>query len=739
MANTGLNQGQLITTSPQSTVDIRQLSTILFRRRFLILGVSGLVMSLAIFLATIAKPKYQSSMQLLVSSNLYEGLQSRNIQGNTDSQFTDPNFQVVDYTAQLRLMLSTKLIQKAVDLMRPEYPDIKVEDILGKKGKQAKPGSLVVSQLEGGTGVNKVPSQVFEITFKDEDAIKAEKVLQALKKVYQDYNIEQQKQRLNKGLSFVNDRLPTIKQEVIKSENNLEQFRRKHNLLDPEAQSKIILGSLADTQKQLQSTRAQLEDVRARYNNLERKMAASPQNALISSRLSQSTRYQALLNEIQKTELALGQERLRYTDTSPAIAKLTQQRSNQVSLLRQEIGRSLGDRAPTTPATSKSLLTQGQMGEVDVRLLEELIQVQTASLGLVANEQSLAQSEQQLRSELSRYPTLIAQYNRLLPEVETNRKTLEQLLQAQQSLGMQIAQGGFDWQVLEEPQAGIYIGSGRVLRLAGGAVIGPILGIAIALIWEMSKDAIYSSQELENLTNLRLLGRVPKLSLPLKKKRLSSLRKQKGSFTSAYRDKQLNIYTRLPSHETLDMSYQNIQISNPYAFKSLMVTSALPGEGKTTVAQGLALSAARMHRRVLLIDANMRQPHLHNILELSNDWGLSLLLLDETNTPVPDYIQPIHPAIDVLTAGPTPEDTVKLLSSRRMKELIQVFEQTYDLVLIDAPAILGTVDARILATYCHQIVLVEKMGQVTRTELIQAIDILGKLNVVGIIANEANN
>ncbi|MBW4608351.1 MAG: polysaccharide biosynthesis tyrosine autokinase [Hassallia sp. WJT32-NPBG1] len=739
MANTDLNQGQLITTSPQSAVDIRQLSRILFRRRFLIFGVSCVVMSVAIFLATIAKPKYQSSMQLLVSSNLYEGLQSRNIQGNTDSQFTDPNSQVVDYTAQLRLMLSTKLIRKAVDLLRPEYPDIQVEDILGKKGKEAKPGSLVVAQLEGGTGLNKIPSQVFEITFKDQDPIKAEKVLQALKKVYQDYNIEQQKQRLNKGLSFVNDRLPTIKQEVIKSENNLEQFRRKNNLLDPEAQGKIILASVADTQKQLQTTRAQLQDVRARYNNLQRKMAASPQNALISSRLSQSTRYQTLLNEIQKTELALGQERLRYTDTSPAIAKLTQQRSNQVSLLRQEIGRTLGDKAPEKRATGKLLLTQGQMGEVDLKLLEELIQVQTASLGLVANEQSLAQSEQQLRSELAKYPTLIAEYNRLLPEVETNRKTLEQLLQAQQSLGMQIAQGGFDWQVLEEPQPGIYMGSGRTLRLAGGAVIGPILGIAIALIWEMSKDAIYSSQELQNLTNVRLLGRVPKLSLPRMKKRLRTLfSNKKVGLTPAYPDKHLSVYTRLPFHESLDMIYQNIQISNPYAFKSLMVTSALPGEGKTTIAQGLAVSAARMHRRVLLIDANMRQPHLHNILELSNDWGLSLLLVDETNTPVADYIQPIHPAIDVLTAGPTPDDTVKLLTSRRMKELIEVFEQTYDLVLIDAPAILGIVDARILATYCHQIVFVEKMGQVTRTELIQATDILGKLNVVGIIANEAN-
>ncbi len=747
MANTGLNLGQLVTTSPQGAVDIRQLSTILFRRRFLIFGISCVVMSVASILAVIAKPTYQSSMQISVSSNLYEGLQSKNIPANGDSQFTDPNFQVVDYTAQLRLMLSTKLIQKAVDLLRPDYPDITVEYIIGKKGKQkAKQDYLVVNQLEAGTGVNKVPSQVFEVSFKDHDPVKAEKVLQALEKVYQDYNKEQQKQRLNKGLSFVNERLPTIKQEVIQSEKNLQEFRQKNKLLDPEVQGKIILESLADNQKQLQSTRAQLQDVRARYNNLQRKMAASPQNALISSRLSQSTRYQTLLNEIQKTELALGQERLRYTDTSPMIEKLRQQRQNQLALLRQEVGRSLGDRAPSSPATGKSLLTQGQLGEVDLKLVEELIAVQTTSIGLVANEKSLTESEQQLRSELSRYPTLIAQYNRLLPEVETNRKTLEQLLQAQQSLGLQIAQGGFDWQVLEEPQMGTYLGSGRLLRLVGGAVIGPILGIAVALIWEMFNDAIYSSQELEKLTNLRLLGRVPRLSPPRMKNRLPSrFLNGRGSLPPSsidamYRDKPRGVYARLPFHETLDMIYQNIQIlKSPFPFKSLMVTSALPGEGKTTLAQGLAVSAARMHRRVLLIDANLRNPRLHDILELSNDWGLSLLLVDETNTPVPDYIQPIHPAIDVLTAGPTPEDTVKLLSSRRMKELIEFFEQTYDLVVIDAPPVLGTVDARIVATYCHQIVLVGRMGQVTRTELIHATDILSKLNVVGIIANEAKN
>jgi capsular exopolysaccharide synthesis family protein len=372
--------------------------------------------------------------------------------------------------------------------------------------------------------------------------------------------------------------------------------------------------------------------------------------------------------------------------------------------------------------------------------VEELIQVQTNVLGLRANEKSLANSEAQIRAELTKYPSLIAQYNRLLPEVETNRKTLEQLMAVQQSLGLMIAQGGFDLQVLEEPQPGTHLGSSKLFILLGGVLLAPIFGVTTALMSEISNNAISSPEELQRLTNLRLLGTVPKLSLLSTKKRSFRLPLQRvlaGFSSEAISDeKQLNVYALLPSHETLDIAYQNIQISkSSVPYKSLMFTSALSGEGKSTLALGLAVSAARMHQRVLLIDANLRQPNLHKILGLTNDWGLSLLLVEETNSSVKEYIQPIHPSIDVLTAGPTPEDTVKLLSSARMKELLEFFEQNYDVVLIDTSSILGTVDASIVASLCNGIVMVGRMDGVTCNELIQATEILSHLNLIGIIAN----
>ncbi|MBD2197440.1 MULTISPECIES: GumC family protein [Calothrix] len=727
MTNSSLNQGQMLNNSSPNAIDIKQLTTILYHRRYLILGISCAVISVASVLAILAKPNYQSSMQILVSSKLDPGLDANKVQGKTDSQGTeDLNVQVVDYTAQQKLMESSPLIQKAVDLLRPNYPNITLEDIKGKPGQYEK-SPLNVTQIKTATGINDLNNQIFEISFKDKDPVKTQKVLQALQIVYHNYNIEEQKERLNQGLAYVNARLPEVRKQVSQSEQKLEKFRKKYNLVDPEVQSKILLQSLADIQKQLQNTRAQIQDIKARQAGLQRKMVSLSQKSIVSSRLSQSPRYQTLLNEIQKTELELSQQRLRYTENSPVIETLKQQRQSQLALLRQEVGRSAEANDTNTNNSSP-----GQIAGVDLKVVEELNQIQTTSLGLIANEKSLVEAEQKLRVELSKYPSIIAEYNRLLPDIRNSRQTLEQLLQQQQSLGMTIAQTGFDWQLLEAPEKGTYIGSGRLFLLGGALITGPILGIITALIWQIFHDVIYSPQQLRRLTNLRLLGAVPKIVEKSRKRRCFKPFKHQESMAILG-----ETIPSLPDHENFDLVYQNIQLFNyPVAFKSLMLTSTLAGEGKTTLALGLAASASHMHRRVLVIDANLQHPNLHKKLNLSNDWGLSLLLVDESNNPVAEYIQPIHPHIDVLTAGPAPEDAVKLLSSGRMKEIIELFEQTYDLVLIDAPAILNKVDARILASLCNAIVLVGRIGQVTQSELMDAREIFSNLNLIGAIAND---
>ncbi len=737
MTDVGINQKQILTVLfTKDTIDIRKIVEILHRRRWLILGVSSAIVSLAILMTVMAKPKYQSSMQVMVTANSYQ--KQKQEKGETgEKKQSDEQDYLIDYTSQQKLMGSSKLMNKLVDLLRSQYPGITVEDIKGKLGDRSfnVPLSIIPIPVKDKAD-NKGASQVFTVSWQGEDPVKVKRILEGIAQVYKDHNLDQQKQRLAQGLTLVNYLLPKIKKDLKQAEVKLEIFRKKNKFLDPKLQSKILLESLASAESKLQTNRAGIKDLQARQNYLQKKLSDSAPNALISFRLSKSPRYQNLLKEIQKTEASLAEERKRYTDDAPSVKELLQKSQSQKNLLRQEIQKELGKSAPKAINDSKIFFKQESLGEVELNLMQELSQVQTKISGLRANENSLTASAKEIRTELNKYPKLVAEYDRLFSEVETHRKTLETTLQRQQSLALQAAQSGFDWQIVEEPQQVVTIGNGKFLNLLGGVFIAPILGIAVAVIWELFDDVIYSAQDLRKLKQLRMLGTVNKVAALNQKKKTLRLPfwGQTNNSSSISTD-----FAPLPNHESLDMVYQNIQLVNSnLPLKSLMVTSAKSGEGKSTLALGLAVSAARMHQRVLVIDINLRNPHLHEALELTNDAGISLLLLEDNNASFKDYIQPVHPAIDILTAGTVAEDPVKLLSSQRMKDLIEFFEHHYDLVLIDSPSMLGTVDARIIASLCDRIAIVGCMGKLTRTELAQATEILNDLNLIGIIANQPN-
>ncbi|QEI41184.1 Tyrosine-protein kinase wzc [Dolichospermum sp. UHCC 0315A] len=724
MATNAITLKKLLNSYTHSVVDIKKITAIALHHRWFILGISCAVMSVTSLFAITTKPTYQSYMQILVSYNSDKSLPASKPE-KTTKDLQKPQLSSIDYSSQVKLMLSAKLVQKAVNLLHTDYPQMTIEDIYSNS-KIDKTSSLSLTQLPVDTEVNQNLNQVFSISFTDKDPLKSKRVLQALEKVYQDYNTDQKNQRINQGLVFANNHLPQLQKDVLKAEKKLEKFRQQNNLIDPILQSKILLQSLADIQKQRQKTRAQLQDVQTRHNSLEQAIASSHQKQINIDDSLESRQYQALIRELKQTEKELTQARILYTEKYPIIEQLKQKKQIIVTILQQQ------GQNKAVDINSKSKLS----GQIIPKLENDLTQLKVNALGLIAHDRDLAKSEQEVRSLLSKYPNLITEYKRLVANVEIYRKTLQQLTQVQNSLGVKIAQEGFNWQILEEPALGIHIGNLRWLLIVGGILIGPILGLAAALIWEKFNNAIFYTQDLQNLTNIQLLGSVPRLG------------KRKDSWTSQLqsivRDKSKNldishqeIIKNLPNHQNLDIIYQNIQmLNNSLPLKSLMLTSALPGEGKTTLALGLGSSAARMHQRVLVVDANLRSPSLHKTLGLTNDWGLSLLLVDDINTSFHNYIQPIHPAIDVLTAGPIPEDVANLLSSERMQELMDLFAQNYDLVLIDAPSVLDAVDGRIVASLCNGIIMVGRIGKVTPNKLMEATEILSKLNLIGIIGNE---
>lgn len=301
--------------------------------------------------------------------------------------------------------------------------------------------------------------------------------------------------------------------------------------------------------------------------------------------------------------------------------------------------------------------------------------------------------EQQLRAELDRFPNLLARYSRLQPELELKRETLQQLEKAKQALSLEIARGGFDWQVVEAPQLGFESESKIRQNILLGVVVGLFLGAAAAFIREILDDSIHSSDDLQKQISLPILGRAPQLPQVDKNKPIIKLPFGKPQDSTAWISELLiklpfgepegitpwtvEVVHTPPAWEALDLIYKNIQLQKSAStlkdgealdliyknvqlqkstsvFSSLMITSALDGEGTSTIALGLAISAARLHQRVLLIDTDFRQPMLHQLLYLSNEYGLSSLLESNATVPIHSHIPVLDIHIDILTSRQIP-------------------------------------------------------------------------------------
>ncbi|EAW35716.1 polysaccharide biosynthesis tyrosine autokinase [Lyngbya sp. PCC 8106] len=694
-----------------------KLLEIILRRRFWLLTIFVTVLSIAVVKTKwYTEPTYESKMQLLVQPNFPA---KTTLEGEQETLSSEE-----DYATQLTLMRSSQFTEKAAKLLRPEYPLIEGGDI---------EKNLTLSQIEEGD----TQTRVFEAVYTDNNPIKTQEVLTAMQKVYQDYNIKQDQLRLEQGLSFINEGLPTAQEKLLQAEGSLEAFREKENLIDPEEQAKAVSDALNTVEKDLLETRIQYQSVQARYETLQEQLELSPQQAKITARLSESSRYQELLNKLQQTEILLAEQRTIFTDADPEVQKLLEQRQSLLALLRQEIIRILGRIPAELNITAEDLLKTGQLSGIDQELVRQLAETQTELQTLQARLQSLAVSEEELRARLNQFPSVIANYNRLQPEVEIQRMTIEQLLEKRQEISLEITRGGFNWQVVEPPQLGRQIAPNLKKNVALGGVVGLFLGGIAAFLRESMDDTVHSSDDLKEKVAIPLLGIVPKIPHAQSSSSIINLPFRKSSTQDSVI---LRTIYWLPFRESLDLIYKNIQLlSSPKKPKSLLVTSALNGAGKSTLVVGLAISAARLHQRVLLIDANLRSPALHEQLNLSNEQGLSTFLSNEVSMPHLNQISALGLSIDVLTGGSITADPVKLLSSHKMRQLMTIFERNYDLILLDTSPILGTVDVLETASFCDGVVLVERIDQITQTELNQATTMLKKLNVIGIVANASNN
>ena len=258
--------------------------------------------------------------------------------------------------------------------------------------------------------------------------------------------------------------------------------------------------------------------------------------------------------------------------------------------------------------------------------------------------------------------------------------------------------------------------------LAG--ILGVLLAIGVVFLLEHVDDRVKSAEEVETLTGLPNLGTVLRMPGPADREpfyRMATL-----------------LYPRSPAAEAFRTIRTNIEFASlDKPFRTIVVTSAAPGEGKTVTASNLAVAFAQSGRRTILVDADLRRPGVHDMFSLANAAGLTDLVHSDT-TKVDDVLRPTeNPNLSVITAGTVPPNPAELLGSGRMAVILDRLRDVADIMVFDTAPVGAVTDAAILAAKADATLLVVQPMRTTERVVQRGREALAKVNarVIGTVLN----
>jgi polysaccharide biosynthesis transport protein len=593
---------------------------------------------------------------------------------------------------QVRVLESRSLTKRVRDKIKAEgrptsLPPVKGiaawrRALLSRLRPQPRSTSLPTAEVHPKLMEN---SRIIEITCDSADPQFSATFANTLADEYIEYSMESLWQSANRTEDWMSRQLRHLKANLEKSEEQLQQYSQANQLVYTGAQETIEENTLKQLQEELSTARA---DRIAKQSLFE--MAASTQ-----------------VDSIPQVA-----DNGRLSDYQRRIADLKQELAELLSLY--------------TPSHYKVVKLQAQISDLQNTLNSERQTVRSR----IKNEYEAAQRrEQLLGAEYGKEMETLLQtdkksvyYDILKHEVDTDRAIYDQLLQKTKQVGIGSAVRASNIRVLDPAEAPVQPTKPNVAQNASfGVLFGLVLGFGLLIGREFIDQSLRAPGEAPIHLQVPELGVIPstKSLPPASERRVRSEMRDGTQIDSAFGRA---AWEDTPSWvaESFRNTVASIMVSGQGGSrpKVVMLTSAGRAEGKSSVASNLGISLAEIDQKVLLIDADMRKPHLHEIFDVSNTWGLSDLLREKSGL-VDCPIEALTRTTDIqglylLPSGPGTVSIANLLYSIRLSQLLQRVRSEFDLVIIDTPPMLFISDARVLGRLADGAILVIRASKTSR-------------------------
>ena len=547
-------------------------------------------------------------------------------------------------------------------------------------------GGLKVEPVKETRGLYK-ETRLIDISFTHTDAEVASKVVNAIAETYVVNNLEKKGETNTTTGEFLQKRIAELQQQIRTDEEKLVNYAKNNQIISLDANQNTVVERLAGLNKQLLEAENQRILAESQYNAARVPGKAS---ALADVDAKQADDLEAKLSDFRQKRAQLMVDA---TEEAPEVKEIDQQIG--------ELDRQLKD---IRNRKSNTILTN----------------LETQYRQTLEREQELRKSFEKQRGETLTQNEAAINYRIIQQEIETNKTLLDNLLQRSKENDVIMASKPNNISVVDyaiAPEGPIGPNRTRTVFIALFLSLG--LGVGFALLLEYLDDTVHSTEEVERLLNLPALAVIPS-ALSNGKRRLFSgkaaLQKRNGH-PADNPELLMNVDGRSPLAESYRHLRTSVLLSTAgRSPRSLLVTSSLPGEGKTTTAVNTAVSLAQTGASVVIVDADMRRPRLRSIFGLSDRAGLSSILSSELSEAevVAMVSEAAVPGLHVLTSGPIPPNPAELLGSDQMRRVMIILQSKFNHVVVDSPPVSSFTDGVLISSIVDGVLLVVHGGKSSR-------------------------